>query len=106
APADRAHRGRTVRLVHRAAFEKDRRDDVVAPAKVIEQFGKQVAAALRRVPKMMVWVDDRQLRFERRFARPPAEPSLQLRGISPSKPAVFPLRVPCPGILSIALPLQ
>jgi hypothetical protein len=57
--ADRRHLGRAVLLVHRAAFEKDRRDDVVATTYVVEQLGEQIASALRRIPEMMVWVDDR-----------------------------------------------
>ena len=76
--AHRRHLGGAVLAVHRAAFEEDSGDDLVPTADVGQQLGEQVAAALRRVPKMMVRVDDRQIRLQRRFTRPLGQPRLQL----------------------------
>src|SRR5262245_38950293 len=68
--ADRHHLGGTVLAIHRAAFEKHRRDDVVATTDIGQELWQQVAPALRRIPEMMVRIDDRQRRFECRFALP------------------------------------
>src|SRR6516162_1821371 len=51
--ADRRHLGRAVLLVHRAAFEKDGRDDVVTAAYVGEQFWQQIPPALGSIPEMV-----------------------------------------------------
>src|SRR6266446_755797 len=64
------HLRRAVLAVHRAALEEDRGDDVMSPTDVGQQLGQQVTPALRRVPEMMVRVDDRQIRLERRLAGP------------------------------------
>src|ERR1700733_10549555 len=58
--AQRRHLARTVLAVHRLALEEDRGDDVVAAADVCQQVGQEVLAAVRCVPEMMVWIDDRQ----------------------------------------------
>ena len=53
-----------IRAQHRAAFEKDRRLDLVPGIQIGEQIVEQIAmtGALRRaVPEMMVGVDDRQI---------------------------------------------
>jgi hypothetical protein len=71
---DRRHLRRAVLAVHRAAFEKHGGDDVVPAAYVRQQLGQQVTPALRRVPEMMVRIDDRQPRLQRRFARPLRQP--------------------------------
>ena len=42
---------RAVLAVHRAAFEKDRRDDVVAAADVGEQFRQQITARAAAYPR-------------------------------------------------------
>ena len=78
--AQRGHLARAVLAVHRAAFQEDRRDDVVPAADVGEQFRQQVTAALRHVPEMVVRIDDRQLRLQRCLGRPLRQPRLQ-RGV-------------------------
>ncbi len=65
--AQRRHLAWAALAVHRAAFEEDGRDDVVSAADIGQQLGQQIAAALRRVPEMVVRVDDRQVRLQRRF---------------------------------------
>ena len=76
--AHRRHLGRAVLAVHRLAFEEHGGDDVVAAADVGQQLGQEVAAALRRVPEMMVRIDDRQFRLQRRLGRPLRQPRLQV----------------------------
>ena len=66
--AQRRHLGRAALAVHRAAFEEDGRHDVVSAADIGQELGQQIAAALRRVPEMVVRVDDRQVRLQRRFS--------------------------------------
>ena len=61
--AHRPHRRRTVRPVHRPALHEDRRHDIVAAARIRQQFVQQVAA-FGVVPKMVVRVADRQLGLE------------------------------------------
>src|SRR6202035_924793 len=51
---------------HLAAFEKDRRADVVPAVQVFDQVIQQVVFA-GRFPQVMVWVDDRPPGLERRF---------------------------------------
>src|SRR5215469_13829024 len=87
--ADRRHLRPTVLLVHRAAFEEHGGDDVVTTADVREQLGQQITPALRRVPEMMVRVDDRQIRLQHRLGRPPGQPCCQLSIIAIGDPAVF-----------------
>ena len=65
--AQGGHLARAVLAVHRAAFEEHGRDDVVTAADIGQQFGQQVVAAMRRIPEMMVRIDDRQIRLQRRF---------------------------------------
>ena len=78
--AQRGHLARAVLAVHRAAFKEDGRDDVVPAADIGQQFGQQIAAAMRRVPEMVVRIDDRQIRLQRRFGGALRQPRLQ-RGI-------------------------
>jgi hypothetical protein len=64
--ADGFHLRRPVRAIHRAALDEDRREDVVAGADhVIGKLVDQVAAALRVVPRVMVRIDDREIRLQR-----------------------------------------
>src|SRR6516165_7780242 len=93
--ADQRHFGGTVLAVHRAAFEKDGRDDVVATANVGQELAQQIPPALRRVPKMMVRIDGRQPRLQCGFTGPLRQPRLQLGFIAVSQARVFALRVPC-----------
>ncbi len=77
--ADRAQFGRAVGAVHRAAFEKHGRFDVVTGIDVGEQLFEQIAMAGtfgRPIPEMMVRVDDRQIGVEDRLRRLRGEPSL------------------------------
>ena len=76
--AHRRHLGGAVLAVHRLAFEEDGGDDVVSAADIGEQFGQEVAAAMRRVPEVMVRIDDRQRRLQRRLGRPLRQPRLQV----------------------------
>lgn len=92
--ADRGHLGRAILAVHRPAFEKDRGNDVVAAADVGQQFGQQVAPALRCVPEMMVRIDDRQIRLDRRFAWPLCQPRVQRGILAVGEPAIFALCIP------------
>ncbi len=91
--ADRRHLGGAGLPIHRAAFEKDGGDDVVSALDVGQQFGQQIAPALRRVPEMMMRVDDRQIRLQCRFARPLRQPCLQLGIVTVGEPAIFALRI-------------
>jgi hypothetical protein len=101
--ADRRHLRRAVLAVHRTAFQKDSGDDVVAPADISQQFREQIAAPLRRIPEMMVRVDDRQSRLERRLPRPLRQPRRQLGVVPVSQPAVLAFRIPGHVIPSTAL---
>ena len=76
--ADRRHLGGAVPAVHRLALEEDGGDDVVSAADIGQQLGQEVAAAMRRVPEVMVRIDDRQLRLQRRLGRPLRQPRLQI----------------------------
>ena len=76
--AHRRHLARAVLAIHRLAFEEHRGDDVVAAADVVQQFGQEVAAAMRRIPEMMVRIDDRQIRLQRRLARTLRQPCPQV----------------------------
>ena len=87
------HLGRPVLFVHRAAFEKDGRNDVVAAAYVVEQFRQQIPPALRRIPEMVVRIDDRQLGLERRLPWLLCEPPRQRFLVAPGEPAIFALGV-------------
>src|SRR5260221_4576470 len=78
--AERAQFRRPLGAVHLAAFEKHRRADVVAAVQILEQIVKQVAVAWP-VPEMMVRVDDRPLRLQRRLLRG-SEPVLADRQVT------------------------
>ena len=67
--AHRRHLLGAVLAVHRLTFHEHGGDDVMAAADVGQQVGQEVAAAMRCVPEVMMWVDDRQVRFQRRLAR-------------------------------------
>src|SRR5208282_4969837 len=62
--AQRPQLQRAVGAVHLAAFLETGRGHVVAAADVGEEICEQIAVA-RPVPHMMVWIDDRQLWFDR-----------------------------------------
>ena len=63
--ADRLELLGAIRAVHRLALDEDRLSDVV-PGRVGYELIEQVSRATH-VPKVMVRVDDRQLRFHRRL---------------------------------------
>ena len=86
--AQRRHLGWAALAVHRAAFEEDGRDDVVSAADIGEELGQQIAAALRRVPEVVVRVDDRQVRLQRRF-RVLRQPCLQCGVVADGGAAEF-----------------
>src|SRR5215472_17117710 len=83
---DRRHFRWTVLAVHRTAFKENRRGDVV-PADIRKQLGQLIATPLWRVPKMVMRVDNRQIRLERRLGRPSGQPRLQLGIIAIRNPA-------------------
>ncbi len=90
------HLRRAALAVHRAAFEEDGRYDVVPTADIGQQFGEQVVAALWRVPEMVVRIDDRQVRFQRRFGVL-RQPCAQGRVVADSGAAEFAFGVSEPG---------
>ncbi len=53
------HLRRATLAIHRAAFKENGRDDVVSAAEVGQQFRKQVAAALGRIPEVVVRINYR-----------------------------------------------
>ena len=64
---DRFHRLRAVGAVHGPAFDKDRRNDIVAGPQVTLQFVHQISAidaSFPVIPKVMMRVDNRQRRVE------------------------------------------
>ena len=66
---------RAARAVHRVALQEHGGDDVMAAAQVGEQFVQQVAM-IRTLPKVMMSIDDRQVRVENRFRRRLGQPCL------------------------------
>ena len=91
--AHRGHLGEAGLPVHRAAFEKDGGDDVVSALDVGQQFGQQVAPALRRIPEMVVRVDDRQFRLQRRLGRALGQPCREIGVVAIGEAAVIALGV-------------
>jgi hypothetical protein len=78
--ADRAHFRSTLRAVHRTAFEKDRRHNVVPGVEIGEELFEQVAMVRAiRWPKVMMGVNDRQLRIEDWFSGLPRQPGFVRR---------------------------
>ncbi len=71
--ADRAHLGRAIRPVHRAAFLEHGRDNVMAGVEVGEQFVEQIGV-VAALPQMMVRIDDRQVGIEDRLGRGRRQP--------------------------------
>ncbi|MEJ1977764.1 MAG: hypothetical protein WDN49_18285 [Acetobacteraceae bacterium] len=63
---DRPHRRRAVRARHRGRFDIDGLADVVPGLRIGQQFLEHVVQ-VRPVIEMVVRVDDRQCRLERRF---------------------------------------
>jgi hypothetical protein len=63
------HLAWAVLAIHRAAFQEDSRDDVVPAADVGQEFRQQIATPVRRVPEMVVRVDDRQIGPQRCLGR-------------------------------------
>src|ERR1035437_8635702 len=57
----------TFLAIHGSAFEEDGGDDVVTAADVGQQVGKEILATLRRIPEMVMRIDDRQIRLQRHF---------------------------------------
>ncbi len=76
--AYRRHLRRAVPAVHRLALEEDRRHDVMSAADVGQELGQEVAATMRRVPEVVMRIDDRQLRLQRCLGRTFRQPRLQL----------------------------
>ena len=87
-PTERAQVDRSVRLVERAAFDKDRGADVVAASQIGQEFGEQILQAAKDhleegmegrqrgawrhgrqhpLPEVMVRIDDGQIRLEDGF---------------------------------------
>jgi hypothetical protein len=89
--ADGPHLGRAAGAVHRVAFEKHRRDDVVAAVQVSEQFVEEIAV-IAALPQMMVRIDDRQIRVEDRLQLGGGEPCLVRRVGPPELPVLLGLR--------------
>ena len=87
------HLARAVLAIHRAAFQEDGRDDVVPAADVGQQFRQQVTAAMRRVPEMVVRIDDRQIRLQRRLGGALRQPRLQRSVFAIDATAVFAFRL-------------
>ena len=88
--AERAQLRRAVLAVHRMAFEKHGRDDVVAGVRVGQQLVEQIAVAAAQ-PQMMVRIDDRQLRLDDRLRRGGREPGF-IRRINAAELPVLPGR--------------
>ena len=84
--------------VHRLTFDENRGDDVVAAAEVGKQVGQEIAAAVRRVPEVMMRIDDRQVRFQRRFGGPLRQPGLQVGIVAVDEPRYSPLESPIVAI--------
>jgi hypothetical protein len=99
--ADRRHFRRAVLAVHRSALEKDRGDDIVPTAYVGQELRQQIAPALRRVPEMVMRIDDRQIGLQRRLAGPLREPRSELGLVAVGKAAIFAL---CVADLSHRIP--
>ena len=87
---------------HRLAFEEHRRDDVVAAAECrpAARAGSS-GRARRRVPEMMVRIDDRQLGLERRLRWPLGEPGGEIGIVAMEQSAIFTCR-PCCFLLCLA----
>ena len=65
--ADRTHRLGTVGTIHRHAFDEHGREHTMPRRGVAQNLVEHVAAA-RMVPQVMMRIDDRQFRLERRFS--------------------------------------
>ena len=63
---DRSHLFRPIRAIHRMAFQKHRRDGVVAGVDVRHELVQQIALVVA-MPQVMMGIDDRQVRFQRRL---------------------------------------
>ena len=87
--ADGCRLGRAVLAVHRLALEEDRRHDVVSAADIGQEIGQQVAAAMWRVPEVMMRIDDRQLRLQGRLRRTFRQPCLQVSVVAIGQAWVF-----------------
>src|SRR5262249_45014541 len=87
--ADAAEGFGPLRLEHRAAFDENGRDNVVATTDVLKDFLKQVAlldGSLADVPEMVVRVTDREIGLECRLLylrQPGLVPRLSDHGILP-----------------------
>ena len=91
--ADRRHLGGAGLAVHRLAFDEDRGDDLVAAADVGEQVGQEVLSAVRRVPEVMMRIDDWQVGLERRLGGAPGQPCLQVGIVSIDQTSIFALGI-------------
>ena len=58
-------------------------------ADIGQQIGQQITAAVRHVPEMVVRIDDRQIRFQRRFARLFLQPCFQRGVVAVDAAAIF-----------------
>jgi hypothetical protein len=89
--ADGPEFGGAALAVHRAAFEEDGRDDVVAGVEVGEQLVEEIAV-IAALPQMMVGIDDRQVRVQHGFVGGRGEPCLVRRVDMPEFPVLPRLR--------------
>ena len=89
--ADGPEFGGAALAVHRAAFEEDGCDDVVAGVEVGEQLVEEIAV-IAALPQMMVGIDDRQIRVEHGLVGGRREPCLVRRVDMPEFPVLPRLR--------------
>ncbi len=93
--AHRRHLGRAVLAVHCLAFEEHGGHDVVSAADIGEQLGQEVAAAMRRIPEVVVRIDDRQGRLHCCLAQPLRQPRLQVAVVAVRNAAILAPGVTC-----------
>ena len=87
--AYRCHLTRAVLAVHRLAFQEHGRNDVVAATDILQQLRQEIAAAMRCIPEMMVRIDDRQRRLQRRLTRAFRQPRPQIGVVAVDQAAVL-----------------
>jgi hypothetical protein len=75
--------------MHGLAFDEDRGNDIVAGADVGEQVAEEVLSTVRRVPEVMVRIDDWQAGVERRFGGALGQPCFQVGIVSVDKTTIF-----------------
>jgi hypothetical protein len=72
--ADRRHLGGPMLAIHGLAFEEHGGDDVMPAPNIGQQVRQNVATAMRRVPEVMMRINDRQIRLQHRFGWPLRQP--------------------------------